>query len=195
MGWVGSEDERALEQDLVEALRSRRRPAEVGGGDRVEVRVLEGQPEAEEVRGLEGDVGFDRPLPPREIQILGVVVADTAQPPEKRLDLRVDIEARGRRLLRAGRRDLQARGGIERRARRLVEAPGLEPLAGDGEERLAPALGGELVLGLQIQNRIRERLARRSRGDGSAELERAEIAEVQERPQATGEERIAERSE
>src|SRR5262245_815041 len=190
MGGVGTQDEGALEQDLVDALGARR-PAEVGGGHRVEMRVLVGQPEAQEVRGLEGEIGFDRPLAPREVEVFGIVIADAAQPALEGLDLGVHVETGRRRLLCARRGDFLAGGGIEGRARHLVEAPGLEPLARHREEGMAPSLRGELVLGVEVENRVRQTLTGRPRCHRSAELQRPVVSEVDERPEAPREERIA----
>ena len=57
---------------------------------------------------------------------------------------------------------------------------------------MPPALRGELVLGVEAEDGVRQALARRARRHRAADLEGAEVAEVDERPQAAGEERVPE---
>src|ERR1044071_1531418 len=75
---MGAQDERGLEEDLVDLAGAR-----VVVGEAVAVRplgVLVAEAEAEELGGHEREVGTDRPLPPAHDRVLGPVVAEAGGP-------------------------------------------------------------------------------------------------------------------
>src|SRR5690349_5791770 len=93
---MGAQDERGLEEDLVDLPGA---PAVVGEAGTVgALGVLVAQAEAEELRRHEREVGADRPLAPAHQRILGPVVAQPGGPAgelpgAERLDLAAHVPA------------------------------------------------------------------------------------------------------
>ena len=66
----------------------------------------------------------------------------------------------------------------------------IEQLAPDGDQGVLPAVRRELVLGLPAEDEIVQPVGLKAVGHRHAELERAEVPELEERPQTTGDERL-----
>src|SRR5436309_15977047 len=90
---MGAEDERCLEQDLVQLPRARVVQVERVASLGTAVRVLVRDPEAQELRRPECQVRLYRPLPAGIHRVLRPVVADAAGPAAEGLRLEAGVPA------------------------------------------------------------------------------------------------------
>src|SRR5689334_663260 len=188
---VGAQDEGGLEEDLVDLPGAR-----LVVGEAVAVGslgVLVAEPEAEELRGHEREVGPDGPLPPAHDRVLGPVVAEAGGPAGElpgaeglHLAARVPAPAIAspglvRRVL-----DAVAVGVLAEH----VDAPDLvDRLPEQGQQRVLPALRAVPVLGVEAQQRVAAPLRGDPVGRRDPELQRALVAQLQERAEPGGHQR------
>src|SRR4029453_9459252 len=186
MGRMGTENERGLEEPLVHVLGASAvvLKAQIAAALRA-LSVLVADAEAQELRWHEAQIRLHRPLCPRIDRKLRPVVAEPEGPAAEsaeaeRLQLAVHVPAvplAGPLLLdrvlggRVGDQDL---------------ADAVEVLAAHREERVLPALGPVLVLGVETDDLAVQLIRRQAVGDRGADLECPPLVEVEERADAPG---------
>src|SRR3989454_822233 len=189
MSGVRPEDERALEENLVDSLRAP--VVRVGSLAVGPIGVLVREAEAEELRRPEGDVGVDGSLLPRVRRELRPVVPDARRPAPERLDLGARVPAEAVLLPLGDAVDDAVAVGVSLHEDATQR---IDRLSGDRHEWVEPAVRAVLVAPLPAQERVALLLRRLAARNRHAELHRVLVAELEERPEPAGEERDPERA-
>src|SRR5438876_4857387 len=205
---MGAENERGLEEDLVDSARARlvrREPLVLAP-----VRQLVPEPEAQELGRIEADVRLDGLLASPE-ELLHVIVPGSEGPAAKWLQLRIQVvaEARERPVVadrdrNAGERDIRPRSvrdtvaiGVDQvawngaagddvvtRDETATDRP--HSFTADRQQRMQPAFRAVFVADIEAGKRVTQPIGVETVGDGRAELDRVLVAELEERPQTSG---------
>src|SRR3989441_3783968 len=189
MRGVGAENERALEEHFVHLLRA---PAvRVGALAVGPIGVLVREAEAEELRRPERDVGLDGSLLPWVRGELRPVVPHARSPAAEGLHLAADVPAEAVTLALLDEIDetVAVRVYTHEHATQRIDR-----FSSHRHERVEPAVGPILVPTFPAEEGIALLFRRLAAGDRHAELHRARVAELEERPEPTGEERDPERA-
>src|SRR5919108_1464966 len=177
MGGMGAQDERGLEEQLVDDA-----TAAAVGIEAVAVRalgVLVGRAEPQELRREEAHVRLDGPLAARHRRILRVVVAGAERPLPPRLHLGPAVPAEAVLRLLLERIALVAGHLADR----------IDALAAEREQRMQPAVGPILVLDVVADQRALESVGRDAVGDRGAHLQPHRVGQLEERHHASGRQR------
>src|ERR1051326_7207204 len=190
---MGAENERGLEEDLVDVPRGRLVVRE----SRVlaSLRELVAQTESQELRRKEADVRLDRLLA-AAYQLLRVVVARTARPAPERLQLAVSVPAEARERPVVAERDRGLGNTVAVRVDQEVVARGFrtadrpDAFTARGDERVQPAFRAVLVADVEARQRTALSFRRVTIRDRCAELDRVLVAKLEECPHAPHEHRL-----
>src|SRR5262249_13628967 len=178
---VRAQDKGRLEEDLVDGLCRRIVLVERCDLCPIALGVLVGQPEAQELRGPEGDIRLDRPFEARLGRKLRRIVARSERPPPPRLQFTVEVPAEGvaRTLL----------------PHVVLHSPyRIEALGGERQQRVQPSLRPVLVLHVVAEDGAAQPILSLAGGARDPELDGAGVGELEERPEAARHERLVDPS-